>query len=91
MVFLGRYTPKTKSAKFYVKGTTGFSNAQLDSVLARKNVTVGELYTFNESTGIPPKINLSFLNQISPEALFLFAEDMVKQSSTKVLVNNYIV
>lgn len=91
-MFLGRYTSKTRSNKFYTKDSKGFANAQLDSVLARKDVKAGELYTFSYSSGIPPKINLSFLNKISPEALFLFGEkvDKIPNTNTKVLVNDII-
>lgn len=85
-----RYTTRTHCAKFYVNGYDGFVNAPLDSTLNNKNLESGRLFTYNDCTGIPPKLNASFLNKISAEAAFIFAEEVQVVNSSRVLVNGFL-
>lgn len=86
MLLCFRYTPKAHSNKFYVQGSDfrGFYNAPQDSVLNKKNPGCNKVFTFNSASGIPPKLNLDFLNQISPEALIIFAATCKLITSTLI-------
>lgn len=77
-------------SKFYKKNYDGYMNAPMDSVLNNKNVEAGKLFTYNTTSGIPPKLNLDFLNMIAPEAIVIFAMDVEFVTSTMILVDQCV-
>lgn len=77
-------------SKFYKKNYNGYMNAPMDSVLNNKNVEPGKLFTYNTMSGIPPKLNLDFLNKIAPEATVIFAMDVEFVTSTMILVDQCV-
>lgn len=48
------------------------------------------MFTFNEISGIPPKLNVDFLNKISLEAVLIFAADVEFLGDTTVVVDKSI-
>lgn len=85
-----RYTQRTNCAKFYTRKCRGFANAPMDSVVNTKALESGKMFTFNEISGIPPKLNVDFLNKISLEAVVIFAADVEFLGDTTVVVDKSI-
>lgn len=86
-----RYTHRTNCSKFYTRKCSGFANAPMDSVVNTKALESNRLFTFNEISGIPPKLNVDFLNKISREAVVIFAADVEFRSDTYIVVDKSIV
>lgn len=64
-------------------------NGPMDSVLNNTNIPKNKLFTFENMDGVPPKMRVNFLNQISAEALVLFASQVGSLGPSTVVVNNY--
>lgn len=62
----------------------------MDSVVNTKALESNRLFTFNEISGIPPKLNVDFLNKISREAVVIFAADVEFRSDTYIVVDKSI-
>lgn len=90
MIIVHRYTQRTRCCKFYVKGYSGFANAPMDSVVNDKTLDSQLLFAYNSFSGIPPKLNVDFLNRISREAVIIFSADVRFYSDTVVIVDEFI-
>lgn len=48
----------------------------MDSVLNKKTLQQSQLFTFNIPSGVEPKFNLHFLNNITAGALIIFSAEV---------------
>lgn len=84
-----RYNSTVRRAKFYKKGTNQYMNVPASSVMF-STLAAGKTFTYNTMSGIPPKLNIEFINKIDLEAIIIFQADVEFQSDALVIVDGCI-